>query len=176
MLLTDVLLIRRQDGTGLARANLKSLARVLCSAAVTAYTNIATGETKAVCSIIGMVALTIAALFPALRTLSAVIGATTAGVSLASRKKALDGILSPLNDGVNIRTAIPSGQQLSDMFAAGAQNFTFVIVSCWQGASLLLARLLVNLDKRHLEGQTFVKDDKAVHSNVGGSTSARGLG
>ena len=176
VLLTDSLLITRRDGSGLARANLKSLGRVLCSGAATAYTNIARGETKALCALIGVPALLIAALFPALRSLSAVVGAATAGVSMASKQKSLDGILGPLNDGINIGTAIPSGQQLSEMVATGAQNFTFLIVSCWHGASLLLARVLVNLDQRYLEGQTFTKDDKVASGHAGGSVAWAGLG
>lgn len=142
------------------RSNVMSMRSTLCTGARAACSLLARGETKALCAILGVFALFIAAVYPVLRTAAAAAGAITAAVSLASRKRPLDGVLSPLNDGVNIGTAIPSGQQLSEMLASGPQNFTFAIVSGWQGLSLLLGRFLINLDEKYLDGQTFVRDEK----------------
>lgn len=159
-----------------SRLNVLSMLRITISGACNTLSMVGSGDTKALCALLGLIALLLAALFPVLRTAAAVVGATTAGAAFAARKGKFDALLGPFNDGVNIGTAIPSGQQLSEMFASTPQNFTFAIVSCWQGVSLLFGRFLVNLDQRQLDSQTFVSvaaekvgpgdNDDEVNANV----------
>lgn len=135
--------------------SLGSMVKLIRIGIVTAGSNVVRADTKSLCAVIGMIALLIAAFFPVTRSAMAGVGVITTTTAISASPTALDAVLNPFNGGVNIGTAIPSGQQLTELWGVGTQNFTFAVVSSWQGLALLLACMLTSMDQESLNSQTF---------------------